>query len=287
MNQLASRLTEIRKKNKLTQNDVAEKLNVSFQAVSLWERGETAPDISKLSDIAKLYNVTIDWLLMGKEEPPAVIDFAEPLSDRVFNEDRMYTYVKTYATVKGMSQTLKALPFAREKHKGQYRKGKEKIPYIYHPLLMACHALSLGMENDDLIATALLHDVCEDCRVLPEELPVNDNIKTAVRLLTKDDSYDKKSEESIKKYYSGIKKHPIALMVKLLDRCSNVSGMAGGFTKSRMIEYINETEKIFYPMMQYGKEEYTEYSNQIFLIKYHMASVIETIKHQLKTADMV
>lgn len=94
-------------------------------------------------------------------------------------------------------------------------------------------------------------------------------------------SYDNNSKESVENYYAAIKENPIAVMIKLLDRCNNVSGMAGGFTKKRMIEYINETEKIFYPMLQYAKQKYPEYSNQMFLIKYHMTSVIETIKHHL------
>ena len=70
-------------------------------------------------------------------------------------------------------------------------------------------------------------------------------------------------------------------MVKLLDRCSNVSGMAAGFTKSGMIRYIKGTEKWIYPLLQQTRELYPQYSNQIFLIKYHLTSVVEAIKHQL------
>lgn len=73
--------------------------------------------------------------------------------------------MKTYAAVKNMPQTSKVLPFAREAHSGQVRKGKDSVPYIYHPLLIACHALALGMDDDDIISTALLHDVCEDCGI--------------------------------------------------------------------------------------------------------------------------
>lgn len=97
----------------MTQTDVAERLNVSFQAVSLWERGETLPEIDKLPEIASIFQVTTDWLLMGKEENSLIIDIQENLSDRLFNEDRMYTYVKTYATIKQMHQTIKVLPYAR------------------------------------------------------------------------------------------------------------------------------------------------------------------------------
>lgn len=55
MNTFCERMIKARKQHKMTQADVAEKLNVSFQAVSQWERGETSPDIDKLPELAKLY----------------------------------------------------------------------------------------------------------------------------------------------------------------------------------------------------------------------------------------
>ncbi len=270
----SDRLANARKEKGFTQSDVAERLNVSFQAVSLWERGETTPEIDKLVDIASLYQVSLDWLLTGKVEERVLFDFQDSLSDRLFNEDRMYTYVKTYASVKELYQTSKVLPYARELHKGQVRKGKDEVPYIYHPLLIACHALSLGLDDDNMISTALLHDVCEDCGVSVDELPVNDTTKEAVTLLTKSDEVDKEQ------YYQQISKNPIATMIKLLDRCNNVSGMAAAFSKEKLVEYIKETEEFVYPLLQHAKSEYPMYSNQIFLIKYHMTSVIETVKRQ-------
>ena len=170
----SERLNKKRKEKKLTQAEVAEKLNVSFQAVSQWERGETSPDIDKLPELADLYNVTTDWLLRGAEAEVPKINFDEPLTERLFNENRMYTYIKTYATMKHMSQTLKILPYVREKHEGQVRKGQDAIPYVYHPLLMSCHALALGLDDDSIVSTALLHDVCEDCNVTIGELPADD-----------------------------------------------------------------------------------------------------------------
>ena len=270
----SERLAKARKEKGFTQSDVAEKLNVSFQAVSLWERGETTPEIDKLVDIASLYQVSIDWLLTGKTEERVLLDFQDSLSDRLFNEDRMYTYVKTYASVKNLYQTSKVLPYARELHKGQVRKGKDKVPYIYHPLLIACHALALGLDDDNIVSAALLHDVCEDCGVMVDELPENELTKEAVSLLTKVDSIDKEQ------YYQRISRNPIATMVKLLDRCNNVSGMAAGFSKEKLVEYIKETESVVYPLLRKAKSEYPMYSNQIFLIKYHMTSVIEAIKRQ-------
>lgn len=204
-----------------------------------------------------------------------MIDFEEPLSDRLFNEDRMYRYVENYATIKEMYQTVSVLSYARELHEGQVRKGQERVPYIYHPLLIACHALALGLDDDDLISAALLHDVCEDCGVDIENLPVNAFTKEAIALVTK--SKDKTTEQ----YYEDISKNKLATLIKLLDRCNNVSGMATGFSQRKMVDYINETEKYIYPLLRTAKHAYPEHSDQIFLIKYHMTSVISSLKHQM------
>ena len=83
-----------------------------------------------------------------------------------------------------------------------------------------------------------------------------------------------------KAMWQKISHNPIAALVKLLDRCNNVSGMAAGFSKEKLVEYIKETEQYIYPLLHKAKNEYPMYSNQIFLIKYHMTSVIEAIKHQ-------
>ena len=99
-----------------------------------------------------------------------------------FNPEKMYTYLRGYASGAGMKETLKALAFAREKHNGQFRKSGE--PYIVHPLTMACNAVSMGIREDAVIATILLHDVCEDCGVSVGELPVSDAVKHAVDLMT-------------------------------------------------------------------------------------------------------
>lgn len=270
---LAERLAASRKAGGYTQSEIAEKLGVSFQAVSLWERGETTPELDKLVELASLFGVSLDWLIAGHKER-MLPEFEELLSDRLFDEEHMYTYVKTYASVREMTKTVKALAFAREQHKGQVRKGRDKVPYIYHPLLMACHALALGLDDDDIVAACLLHDVCEDCGVSPDELPAGDAVKTAVRLLTKEPGYDEEE------YYRSISENPIATMVKLLDRCSNVSGMVTGFSRDKLTEYIRETERLVYPMLDRAKTEYPMYSNQLFLIKYHMSSVVEAVKRQ-------
>ncbi|MBR6071586.1 MAG: helix-turn-helix domain-containing protein [Acholeplasmatales bacterium] len=59
------RIRDLRKKNNLTQEELADKLNVSRQAITKWESGLGTPDISNIEAIAKLFNITVDELLSG------------------------------------------------------------------------------------------------------------------------------------------------------------------------------------------------------------------------------
>ena len=139
MNAMAYRLAEARKNTGLTQAQVAEKLYITTQSVSSWECGNSVPDTEKLPELAALYEVTTDWLLCGKQPAAEILEVTSNLSDRLFSEVRMATYVGAYCNAKGLYQTKRALEFAKEKHNGQYRKAghsDERVPYIYHPLLL-------------------------------------------------------------------------------------------------------------------------------------------------------
>ena len=71
--ELDEKLTQARKAAGLTQADVAAKLNVSRQAVSRWESGQSKPSTEKLLALGALYGVSIDQLLnTGNVEAPAV-----------------------------------------------------------------------------------------------------------------------------------------------------------------------------------------------------------------------
>ena len=61
------KLQELRKRNGLTQEELAEKLYVSRAAVSKWESGRGYPNIDSLKALAKFFSVTIDELLSGEE----------------------------------------------------------------------------------------------------------------------------------------------------------------------------------------------------------------------------
>ena len=67
MNELNQRLSQTRRARKLRQHQVAEHLDVSLGAVSQWEQGKTKPNMRNLVLLAKLLNVSLDWLLSGVE----------------------------------------------------------------------------------------------------------------------------------------------------------------------------------------------------------------------------
>lgn len=192
-----------------------------------------------------------------------------------FNSDKMYTYLRGLATGAGMKQTLKAMSFARDKHSGQFRKSGD--PYIIHPLLMACNAVSIGIRDDAVVATILLHDVYEDCGVSLSELPVDDTVRRAVDLMTFRVMDGETKEIAKNRYYNMLLQSREATLTKLLDRCHNVSSMAGTFSREKLKAYIDETRQYVLPMLRKAKRVYPEDADVLFILKYHIVSVVDSI----------
>ena len=65
---LGKRIAALRKQKELRQDDIAQLLDVSPQAVSKWENDQTCPDIGLLPKLAQILGVTTDELLSGKQE---------------------------------------------------------------------------------------------------------------------------------------------------------------------------------------------------------------------------
>lgn len=67
--QLADRLVQLRKENGYSQEALAEKLGLSRQSISKWERAEASPDTDNLIALAKVYSMSLDELLGNTDEP--------------------------------------------------------------------------------------------------------------------------------------------------------------------------------------------------------------------------
>ena len=60
---IGNKILELRKKNNLSQEQLAEKMEVARQTISKWELGETSPDIKQAKELSKIFNVSLDELV--------------------------------------------------------------------------------------------------------------------------------------------------------------------------------------------------------------------------------
>lgn len=67
MKAVGNQISMLRKQKGLTQSELGQRLGVTFQAVSKWERGETLPDTVLLPDLANILETSVDFILSGGE----------------------------------------------------------------------------------------------------------------------------------------------------------------------------------------------------------------------------
>ena len=92
------RLRQAREEKGYTLEHLGERLEITYQSVSNWENEINVPSLNNLIKICEVLEVSSDWLLLGKRQPSYIGTTLEDMSDRMFNEEHMYTYVKQFAT---------------------------------------------------------------------------------------------------------------------------------------------------------------------------------------------
>ena len=102
--QLGTKLSDLRKRNGYSQEALAEKMGVSRQAVSKWERGDSTPDTDTLIELARLYSVSLDTLVGNEinEEKPKENKFQKKIKEKKVKADALYP---------GLSKKLLLFPF--------------------------------------------------------------------------------------------------------------------------------------------------------------------------------
>ncbi|MDF7638935.1 helix-turn-helix transcriptional regulator [Lactobacillus sp. ESL0791] len=93
MIKFAEQLKTYRKKNSLSQDDLAAKLSISRQAISKWEAGDSTPDLDNVVKLAGIFNVSLDDLVLGLKNDPK-IDSSQFVFDPQKNK-----YVRRYGTM--------------------------------------------------------------------------------------------------------------------------------------------------------------------------------------------
>ena len=69
MNEVANSIKKLRQEKKLSQDQLAEQLHVTRQAVSNWENGKKQPDVDTLTGLAEIFDVSVERIIYGKEKP--------------------------------------------------------------------------------------------------------------------------------------------------------------------------------------------------------------------------
>ena len=128
---VGNQISVLRKNKGLTQNELGDRLGISFQAVSKWERGETLPDTAILLPLAEVLETTVDYILTGGQ---TVMNYTGKI------------------TVAQMADGIKAL-----QHMGESL-GKDNILYRY-----AVNGINTGMNTN--IENAFSDDRIFECFV--------------------------------------------------------------------------------------------------------------------------
>ena len=105
-----NRLYQLRKQKGFSQEELANRLNVSRQTVSKWEVGDSTPDTEKLVAISDLFDVSLDMLIMGKEAPapeaaPAKSELVDVINQKVLtpdNKKKAKSALKTAGIIAGI-----------------------------------------------------------------------------------------------------------------------------------------------------------------------------------------
>ena len=225
--------------------------------------------------MVKELDIPMDMLFDGK-------DPEWKLESVNFDTDHMFTYVKTRAKDLGLKKTLEVMSLLRTAHAEQLRRSKTGFvcPYIVHPLTMACHALAMGLEDDDVIAACLAHDMVEDSkgRVTLAKLPEG-RVRETVRLVSKNEC-PHTDANWMDRYYRDIRENPLACLVKCIDRVNNVAGMADDFDREKMIGYLEETDRYYPALLEVIKKE-PEWNNAWWLLRYQLHTTKEAYKRLL------
>lgn len=192
---------------------------------------------------------------------------------------QLQQYLSNYCIQNNKLNALKALYLIQELHKDQYR--KEGDPFVVHPMSVARDAIALGLDSDQLLTIALLHDVEEDCNVNTEALGFDASITQPVHLLTKRKVPKNEKKEELNRYFSQIPSSKEATIIKLLDRKNNLSTMVKAFSHEKMVEYVKETEEYCMPLLE-SIQQYPELENFYYTIKGFFAPFLECFYYQEK-----
>lgn len=218
---------------------------------------------------------------------------------RLFPADKMYTHVKGIITGANLEESIRALPYMREMHAGQFRSDGQR--YEVHPLSMVCYALSLmsfarsvapeGKKpciNDITIATILLHDVPEETNTPVERLPFNDAVKHGVKYMTISERFQGETKfEQKRRYANELLEDLNSVICKAIDMYYNLSTMQATFAPDKIRKNIVEADMLRMPVLRQAKHKWPEAEPLLWVLRENITMILhdKALQYTVKLED--
>lgn len=178
---------------------------------------------------------------------------------------------------KSYFKALDAMAFAKSYHTGV---RKDKVTPEFHHQISIVHfirTLPNLMHPEDTICTGFLHDVREDYGVADTEISerFGSAVAKSVDAMTKEFRGVKRDPKLV---FQQIGEDPCASIAKLVDRTDNYGSMVGVFNMNKQIEYLNEGDEHFLPMVKVSRRIFPRQESAYEILKHFLNSQISLIR---------
>lgn len=134
---LGEKLLDLRKKLGLSQEEVAEKLNVSRQTISKWETGQTVPELFKVKLLSELYNVSYDYLISSSQISGDLTSIENIVDEIDWTSAwaKKYPILSTYQGINGINSYVEKISNIYEEFKGEFNLNDQDTVLILKDIL--------------------------------------------------------------------------------------------------------------------------------------------------------
>jgi len=177
MKSIGRKIAMFRKEKNLTQMELADMLNISYQAVSNWERGETMPDISKLPELAQIFNHSIDEILCNQQSTKIIENI---IGDKIEDEISMEDFKSVAPLLKPtqISEISKGINITDD-----INDIVDYLPFVGRDV--ADDIAQKGIDNDQILLDAFLPFVSRECaeKLVLKGIKLNHELKSLANAL--------------------------------------------------------------------------------------------------------
>lgn len=160
---------------------------------------------------------------------------------------------------------------------------RDGTDYFTHPIALAQRGLDMGIIDDVLLASSLLHDIVEDVEHIDIDyitFEFGEEVAEAVDTVTKRDGEE--YVDYVKRFTSKEK----SLMLKLLDRLHNISTLNGSSLEQRKKQY-EETSKVFLPITKAYRRIYWENATFFNIARNELQGYLAEIKRSIESEEEI